>query len=1001
MRAYGRAAVLIGVSLYPLAGSEAGAQQFGRNKVEYVDFDFKILETEHFAVYHYSGEEPAARIAARLAERWHARFSLVLDHTLRGRQPLILYGSHPEFAQTNVIGGFLGDGIGGVTESARRRIVMPFAPTLAETDRILGHEIAHAFQFDMARQYRGGFMWPLWAMEGMAQYLALGAADAETSMWLRDAVAANLLPARHSLAARKFSPYRYGHALWAYLAGRYGDRVMGDVLKARGAGGLHARIKKVTGVEIEQLFAEWRAAACERYGSVAPATPASEPSPLLRQQRSGRLYLGPSLSPDGRQAIFFSERDRVSLDLFLADATTGEISKKLATTAAAVGVESLQPIRSAGSWSAAGDRFAFAAIHEGQPRLVVLDMARHRTERQIPLPQFGQVLTPSWSPDGRAIAFSALNGGLTDIYLYELASGRIRQLTNDPFADLQPVWSPDGQQLVFVTDRFSTDLSTLRFGAYELAVAEVASGAIRALPALAASKHLNPQWSADGGSIFFVADPAGVSNVFRLDVPGGTFHQVTRFAGGVSGLAATSPAISVARDAPILAVTVYRNGKYELDVWRGAAALAGGEVAAAPPGDGVTLPPLVRADRLVDRLLEDDRLGLPVEASALLLHAYQPSMFLEALGPPYISSGGGPFGTFVRGGGSLLFSDLLGERKLALAAQVGNRMRDLALNMRFINRERRWNWGAVAEVQPYLRRLPRRSVADQDGQPAITRETHYFERTQFRLASHLAYAMNQAQRVEFEAGMRHAAYRSTISSTVRSLSTGRVLSRTTEDAFGGAPATVAETSAAFVHDTAIIGPLGPILGGRSRFEVASTFGELATTRLLLDHRRYFMPVKPYTVAARFMHLGQYGPDAGDLRLLPTFLGSRNFLRGYGWGSIRCQTAADGHCSELDDLLGTRLAVANLEIRAPLLGLRSGSLQYGPVPLEGFLFADSGLVWGPSPAFTERAAARRLVSSFGIGARVSAFGLPIEFAAVRALDAPSRGWSFDFSLRRGF
>src|SRR5687767_10075025 len=166
-----RRALMIVVSLATIAGDGlAGAQHFGRNKVEYENFDFKVFETAHFSVYHYSSEEASARLAARLAERWYARLSQVLRHELRTRQPLILYGSQPEFAQTNVVGGFLGEGIGGVTESAKRRIVMPFAPTLAETDRILGHEIVHAFQFDIARRYRGGLTWPLWAVEGLAQY---------------------------------------------------------------------------------------------------------------------------------------------------------------------------------------------------------------------------------------------------------------------------------------------------------------------------------------------------------------------------------------------------------------------------------------------------------------------------------------------------------------------------------------------------------------------------------------------------------------------------------------------------------------------------------------------------------------------------------------------------------------------------------------------------------------------------------------------------------------
>ena len=83
----------------------AAAQYFGRNKVQYGSFDFEVLKTDHFDVYHYPAERAAAEQAGRLAERWYARLSKVLDHRLHGRQPLILYASHPDFEQTNAIGG--------------------------------------------------------------------------------------------------------------------------------------------------------------------------------------------------------------------------------------------------------------------------------------------------------------------------------------------------------------------------------------------------------------------------------------------------------------------------------------------------------------------------------------------------------------------------------------------------------------------------------------------------------------------------------------------------------------------------------------------------------------------------------------------------------------------------------------------------------------------------------------------------------------------------------
>src|SRR5687768_2234312 len=108
-----------------VSNAPASAQYFGQNKVQYRSFDFQVLRTEHFDLHYYPEEEATARDAARMAERWYARLARILDHQLSTRQPLILYASHPHFEQTNVVEGSLGEGTGGVTESLKRRIVMP------------------------------------------------------------------------------------------------------------------------------------------------------------------------------------------------------------------------------------------------------------------------------------------------------------------------------------------------------------------------------------------------------------------------------------------------------------------------------------------------------------------------------------------------------------------------------------------------------------------------------------------------------------------------------------------------------------------------------------------------------------------------------------------------------------------------------------------------------------------------------------------------------------
>jgi hypothetical protein len=264
------AALLILGNAFPCS-----AQYFGRNKVQYETFDFKVLTTEHFDIYYYPEEEAAVRLAARMAERWRTRLSSVLLHELQGRQPLVLYAAHPHFQQTNILGE-IGEGTGGVTESGRRRVILPFAGGLAETDHVLGHELVHAFQYDIAspgavRNTGAGLQrLPLWFIEGMAEYLSLGPLDSNTAMWVREAAFRNAMPSIERLDDPDFFPYRYGHAFWAYVGGRWGDRVIGDILRSAAAGvDFRVALTSTLGVDMETLTKDWHNATRQAFAAVS------------------------------------------------------------------------------------------------------------------------------------------------------------------------------------------------------------------------------------------------------------------------------------------------------------------------------------------------------------------------------------------------------------------------------------------------------------------------------------------------------------------------------------------------------------------------------------------------------------------------------------------------------------------------------------------------------------------------------------------------------------
>jgi hypothetical protein len=531
------------MALAPWTPSEA--QYFGQNRVQYRTFDFRLLATPHFDIYYYPEEEAAVRVAARLAERWHARLSTLLDYEIPDRQPLVLYASSSDFQQTNTLGGEQpGEGTGGVTEAFKRRVVLPFAGPLAETDHVIGHELVHAFQYSISGQGKSGvespaMRMPLWFIEGMAEYLSLGPVDPQTAMWIRDAARQDEgrkgkgkgLPTIKQLQSGRYFPYRYGQALWAYIAGRWGDQAVVRLLRGASRNGdVTQALNRDFGITGDSLTKAWRADLRSAYEPLRAHT--EEPARYGRQLIAGKseetgLNVGPVVSPDGSRIVFYSARDLFSIEMFLADAGTGQVLRRVTKTAADPHFQSLEFINSAGSFDNTGQRFVFSALANGRPVLDVMDVERGSIVKEVPFPALGEILHPAWSPDGRYVAFAAQADGLTDLYLYDLDADSLRRLTHDPFADLEPAWAPDGRTLAFVTDRFSTDTTNLRPGNYRLALLHLASGRIEPLPSFDGAKNINPEWSPDGTSIFFLSDRGGITNIYRLDVATGQRTQVT------------------------------------------------------------------------------------------------------------------------------------------------------------------------------------------------------------------------------------------------------------------------------------------------------------------------------------------------------------------------------------------------------------------------------------------------------------------------------------------
>jgi Tol biopolymer transport system component len=1005
-------ALALSVSLGLPASAAAQGGYFGRNKVQYRDFKFEVLKTTHFDIYYYPEEAQAAQMAARMAERWYTRLSTLLDHDLSGRQPLILYASGPHFRQTNAIQGEIGEGTGGVTEAYKRRIVLPLAGPIESTDHVLGHELVHAFQYDItgtnvSGNVAGALGLPLWFIEGMAEYLSIGPVDPHTAMWMRESARRERLPDIDKLDNPRYFPYRYGHALWAYIAGRYGDRAVGQMLRAAAGrdSSYQQAIESVLQTDTKTLSQEWHAAIFSAYRPIAEVTqmPAQFSRPLINKERGGgELNVGPELSPDGSRVVFFSEKDLFSIDMYLADARTGEIIRKITNTATSAHFESLQFLASAGAWDAAGKRFVFPGITSGAPILTIVEVDNGRTEREIKLPEIDEVLNPAWSPDGKSIAFSALVGGFNDLFVYNLEKSSLERLTNDSFAELDPAYSPDGRVLAFATDRFTTDLDRLAAGKMRLALMDVDTKAIRELGGFADGKNVGPQWSPDGRSLYFVSDHQGISNVYRIPAGGGQPTQMTNMLTGASGITALSPALSVAQGRVVF--SAYENDGYNIYSLDAEQNRLTGIEPVKLPINAAVLPPRTQGEGPVYTAITNPVPGLPMSTEPFKPEDYSPGLSLDFAGQPMVGVGIGPFGGYATGGVSFLFSDVLGNHVVGTSVQATSRLDEFGGTLFYLNRTHRWNWGVSIDQIPYVARGFQAGVVDVNGQSVyLERELRVLQRDQ-SYSGMISYPLSRSLRVEGNGGFRRIGIKQDVTSRFYSLQTGEQIDEQEQDLLDVPSLNLGEASGALVYDTSIFGLTSPILGSRARLEFSQSTGSLQYSGVLADLRTYFMPFRPYTIALRGLYYGRYGRDADDGRLPTLYLGYPGLVRGYDSGTFEtgeCGVQPDGSCPAFDRLIGSRVAVANAELRFPLWGAFGGDQFYGRIPVELAVFTDAGMAWGR----TDRSlfvSDQQPVVSVGAAARINLFGFAVaEIDYVRPLDRPNRGWLWQFGLRPGW
>lgn len=508
------------------AASNAAAQYyaFGKNKVQYENFEWRSLKSEHVEVFYYPQEEPIARLAVVFAEESYKDLAAKFQYEVPRMIPMIVYSSHQHFEQTNVSPFFVPEGVQGFTDFMKGRVVLPYTGSYAEFRHVLHHEMVHVFQFAIldeaySKHRRASFVVPpLWFSEGQAEYWSTQW-DAQGTMVLSDMVLEGKLPEISELWRYDgtFTVYKLGQSLCQYIGETYGQdalrRLYTEIYKEDTFEHL---IGRVTGVPASRVSEDWILAMKRRYYPEVKDRSSLGTSVQPRAVAQG-VNLKPVAAPDtlafgGSRYFFISARSGFT-NIYSATYRGSERNvKSVVRGQRGSQFESFHPFESRIDVSRRNE-LAFVSKWNGRDALFIMDPQKGEIRLRRHVDGLISLASPAWSHDGSRIAFSGISpSGRSDLYVMSRDTGDVKRLTNDDYADLDPTWSPDDKTIAFASDRTRYG----KEGHHNLFLLDVQSLEIRYLT-YGPWMDQSPTWSPDGSRIAFTSDRGGLFEIYTVD----------------------------------------------------------------------------------------------------------------------------------------------------------------------------------------------------------------------------------------------------------------------------------------------------------------------------------------------------------------------------------------------------------------------------------------------------------------------------------------------------
>jgi len=490
---------------------------FGRNKVAYTDFDWRVLKTEHFDIYFYPDMEDLARKGAHFAEESYSRLEGIFNFTILHRIPLIFYSSQIHFQQTNVTPGFIPEGVGGFFEFLKGRVVIPHNGSMRDFRHVIRHELVHVFMHnkidDVLRAYNlpSERYPPLWFVEGLAEHYSADW-DSQAEMLLRDAIHSGYFAPLSSIYSimGSFLMYKEGQSILGFIEKEFGSEAPVRILENLWKSADFNEVMSWTlGVDGRELDRRWQRDLRKRYYPMAAGL--EKPS-HVSEAVSGEGFNSKPVIYAVADSVYVVHLSNVTgySGIYLSSLKNGR-TRLLLQGEKSDELEAFHMMQSRMSVSRDGI-LAFSAQSGGKDVLHLFDLRTERITATYAFPELVVLNSPSWAPDGARLVFSAMpRSGQSDLYILNTQDRTLEQLTNDEYDDRDPSWSPDGGAIVFSSDRSRWGAS----GFANLFAWDIPHSSIRAV-AVDSSNFLAPSWSPDGGMLVFTNDRDGVHDVYAM-----------------------------------------------------------------------------------------------------------------------------------------------------------------------------------------------------------------------------------------------------------------------------------------------------------------------------------------------------------------------------------------------------------------------------------------------------------------------------------------------------